>query len=310
MSGPVTRLDRVVIERGASVMALAMLTRHQEQELAVRERGRLISMLIGADAAVDEHEAAALAADLGFDRRHVLRLPLVALRGPGGIATQSEVAANSWGGVWREVAGELATRRVPAVVGLLPRTPGLGVIVAIASPAGRAHTAEQVSQAIREAAARKLSHVPLTIAVGDVARSWAAAGAGLREALGAGQAALHAPSRPWHDATVPDLGRLLFTLRDHGALRTFVQRSLDGIIDHDRGHHSQFLATIEAYCEHAGRMAETARALHLQRQSLYKRLARIEALLDGELADAETRLGLHLALVARRYMGDDPAGPH
>ena len=91
-------------------------------------------------------------------------------------------------------------------------------------------------------------------------------------------------------------------------LRTFVQRSLDAILDHDRDHRSQFLATIEAYCEHGGRMAETARSLHLQRQSLYKRLARIEEFLDGELADPDTRLGLHLALLARRYMRDDADG--
>jgi len=147
-------------------------------------------------------------------------------------------------------------------------------------------------------------NVSLTIAVGAVARSWAAVGDALRDALGAAEAALHGPPRAWHDATVPDLRRLLWELRDHPALRTFVQRSLDVIVDHDRGHRSQFLPTIEAYCVHGGRMAETARSLHLQRQSLYKRLARIEELLDEELTDPDTRLGLHLALLARRHMHD------
>ena len=66
--------------------------------------------------------------------------------------------------------------------------------------------------------------------------------------------------------------------------------------------------TIEAYCEHGGRVAEAARALHLGRQSLYKRLARIEEIIGADLADPDTRLGLHLALLARRYLGDDANG--
>jgi purine catabolism regulator len=87
-----------------------------------------------------------------------------------------------------------------------------------------------------------------------------------------------------------------------------VQQSLEAIIHHDRDHRSQLLVTIEAYCVHGGRVAETARSLHLQRQSLYKRLVRIEELLGADLADPDTRLGLHLALLARRYLGDAANG--
>ena len=52
---------------------------------------------------------------------------------------------------------------------------------------------------------------------------------------------------------------------------------------------------------HAGRKAETARELHLNRQTLYNRLARISELLGTDLDDPQTVLALSLALRARRH---------
>ena len=62
------------------------------------------------------------------------------------------------------------------------------------------------------------------------------------------------------------------------------------------------LPTLETYLAHAGRKAETARELHLNRQTLYNRLARIGELLGTDLDDPQTVLALSLALRARRYV--------
>ena len=210
--------------------------------------------------------------------------------------------------MWRELVSELAARHIPAVTGLLPGGQGLGLVVGLRSAEARSETADRVSQVVREAAQRKLGQVPLTVCVGPVARSWAALGGALQDALEVSHATSHGSPRAWHDATAPDINRLFWALRDQPALRTFVQQSLHAVIEHDRDHRSQFLVTIEAYCEHGGRVAEAARALHLGRQSLYKRLARIEEIIGADLADPDTRLGLHLALLARRYLGDDANG--
>ena len=56
------------------------------------------------------------------------------------------------------------------------------------------------------------------------------------------------------------------------------------------------LETLEAYLAAGGRKAEAARALHLERQSLYLRLHRIEELLGVSLDDEDVVLGLHLAV--------------
>lgn len=308
MRGPLQSLDRVVIERGADVIALVLLRRHQEQEIAVRERGHFIARLMDPESVLEERDAAGLAADLGFDRQHVLRLPLVVVRTGGGTAGPNDPGSAPWGAVWRELVSELAARHIPAVSGLLPGGQGLGLVVGLRSAEARPETADRVSQVIREAAQRRLGEVPLTVCVGPVARSWAALGGALNDALEVSHATAHGPPRAWHDATAPDINRLFWALRDQPALRTFVQQSLHAVIEHDRDHRSQFLVTIEAYCEHGGRVAEAARALHLGRQSLYKRLARIEELIGGDLSDPDTRLGLHLALMARRYLGDDANG--
>ena len=60
------------------------------------------------------------------------------------------------------------------------------------------------------------------------------------------------------------------------------RRRLGPLIDHDAKRKSKLLPTLETYLAHGGRKAETARAMHLERQSLYHRLGRIEALLGEE----------------------------
>lgn len=56
--------------------------------------------------------------------------------------------------------------------------------------------------------------------------------------------------------------------------------------------------TLDALSSCGWRKTEAARALFIERQSLYARLARIEACLGVSLADAGAMLGIHLALRA------------
>ncbi len=88
--------------------------------------------------------------------------------------------------------------------------------------------------------------------------------------------------------------------RGHGArgLRGPRDRPLQ---EHDRTSRPPLLPTLETYLAHAGRKAETARELHLNRQTLYNRLARVSELLGTDLDDPQTVLALSLALRARRH---------
>jgi PucR family transcriptional regulator, purine catabolism regulatory protein len=299
LSSPLRRHDRVVLERGASVVALAMLERNGEQGLAARQRGEFIARLMGA--AVDEPEAAAMAADLGFDRRALLRLPVIAVRAYRW-SLEPEMADDApWASVWRELTRELTSMRTSAIAGLVPEG-GLAVVVAMRSPGDRQEVAERLSRTIRRAADKRLGAADLVVCVGAVSRSWTQLGNELRDALELSHAVGHTPSRDWFDSTAPSFEGLLWALRNDDALRTFIERRLAPIVAHDREHRTNFVATVDAYCARGGRIAETARDLHLQRQSLYKRIQRIQELLGGELSDPDTRLGLHFAIRARRYL--------
>ncbi|SCE23712.1 helix-turn-helix domain-containing protein, partial [Streptomyces sp. OspMP-M43] len=98
-----------------------------------------------------------------------------------------------------------------------------------------------------------------------------------------------------------DIDLLLWRLRDHPDLAAFVDRAIGPLREHDRTSRPPLLPTLQAYLAHAGRKAETARELHLNRQTLYNRLARIGELLGTDLDDPQTVLALSLALRARRH---------
>jgi purine catabolism regulator len=308
LGSPLRPSDRVVLERGASVVALAMLGRDGEQGLAARQRGDFISRLMDAAAPTGEREAAAMASDFGFDRRALLSLPIVAVRAHGRSLRADGSNETLWPTVWREVTRELSGMRIPAVTGVLPGEDGLGVVVALKAVSARSPVASRVSHTVRKAVARAVEDAQLIVCVGPVSRSWGEVGAAMRDALEMSHAVGHRPPREWLDSTTPDLDWLLWSLRSEKTLRVFVQRRLDPIVRHDLEHRTQLLHTLEAYCVHAGRVADTARELHLQRQSLYKRLGRIEELIEADLGDADTRLGLHFALRARRYLDTIESG--
>ncbi|MYV69062.1 PucR family transcriptional regulator, partial [Streptomyces sp. SID2131] len=143
---------------------------------------------------------------------------------------------------------------------------------------------------------------PPVIVVG-VAGGWAAASAGLRHAAETATAAQGLSDLPWYDARRLDIDLLLWRLHFHGdtVLAAFVDRAIGPLQEHDRTSRPPLLPTLETYLAHAGRKAETARELHLNRQTLYNRLARVSELLGTDLDDPQTVLALSLALRARRH---------
>ena len=67
---------------------------------------------------------------------------------------------------------------------------------------------------------------------------------------------------------------------------------------HRRGH--QLLEALEGLLDAGGDVAAAAKALHLHRASLYRRLERVEELTGLDLAKGDDRLYAHLALRLQR----------
>jgi purine catabolism regulator len=98
-----------------------------------------------------------------------------------------------------------------------------------------------------------------------------------------------------------DLGayRLLYHLRDQPELRTFCDETIGALTRYDDEHEGHLLETLTTYLELQGNLSQTARALHLHRNGVIYRLARIEKIAECDLNVPAQRLALQLALLAR-----------
>lgn len=93
--------------------------------------------------------------------------------------------------------------------------------------------------------------------------------------------------------------RLLFPLFGEQALLDFYQETLGPLLDAENRGNQALLETLEGFFLCNGNLSETARTMHLHRNSLLYRLGRIEELLGRSLEDAELRLSLQIALKIR-----------
>ncbi|QXE37568.1 PucR family transcriptional regulator [Streptomyces sp. GMY02] len=296
VSAPPLPVHRMAAERAAGMLAVVLMQARQEEELAARGRGDFLTDL--AEGRIRAEDAPAQARVLGFGPGEGPLLPVVMKLGP------EPLPPDYWAPLARAVLEELASVGVPVLLGVRPVEGRVPLLVGLNSEAVRTAVADRVATALRSGVERagieRAGARPPVVVVG-AAGGWAAASAGLRHAAETATAARGLPERPWYDARRLDIDLLLWRLREHPDLAAFVHRAIGPLRDHDRVSRPVLLPTLEAYLAHAGRKAETARELHLNRQTLYNRLSRIADLLGMDLDDPETVLTLSLALRARRH---------
>ncbi|MER7950084.1 PucR family transcriptional regulator [Streptomyces sp. NPDC096079] len=296
VSGPLSPVHRMAAERAAGLLAVVLMQARQEEELAARGRGDFLTDL--AEGRISAEDAPAQARVLGFKPGDGPLLPVV-------MRLASELSpSGNWALLARAVLEELSSVGVPALLGVRPVEGRVPLLLGLRSESERTAVADRVAAALRAGVERagleRAGAHPPVVVVG-VAGGWAAASAGLRHAAETATAAQGLSDLPWYDARRLDIDLLLWRLRDHPDLAAFVDRAIGPLRDHDRVSRPPLLPTLETYLAHAGRKAETARELHLNRQTLYNRLARISELLGTDLDDPQTVLALSLALRARRH---------
>ncbi|MFI0966955.1 PucR family transcriptional regulator [Streptomyces sp. NPDC021080] len=297
VGAPVAPVHRIAAERAAGILAVVLMQARQEEELAARGRGDFLTDL--AEGRIEAEDAPAQARVLGFKPGASPLLPVV-MRLADGLAP-----GGGWAVLARAVAEELASVGVPVLLGVRPVEGRVPLLLGLRSESERAAVADRVAAALRagveRAGMQRPGAQPPVVVVG-VAGGWAAASAGLRHAAETATAAQGLSDRPWYDARRLDIDLLLWRLREHPDLAAFVERAIGPLCDHDVRSKPPLLPTLQTYLAHAGRKAETARELHLNRQTLYNRLARIGELLGMDLDDPQTVLALSLALRARRHV--------
>ncbi|WP_326730860.1 PucR family transcriptional regulator [Streptomyces phaeochromogenes] len=296
-NSPLAPVHRIAAERAAGILAVVLMQARQEEELAARGRGDFLTDL--AEGRIAAEDAPAQARVLGFKPGPGPLLPVV-MRLADGLPP-----GGGWAVLARAVAEELASVGVPVLLGVRPVEGRVPLLLGLRAESERVTVADRVAAALRagveRAGMQRPGAQPPVVVVG-VAGGWTAASVSLRHAAETATAAQGLSDRPWYDARRLDIDLLLWRLRDHRDLAAFVERAIGPLRDHDNRSKPPLLPTLETYLAHAGRKAETARELHLNRQTLYNRLARIGELLGTDLDDPQTVLALSLALRARRLV--------
>ncbi|WP_018680491.1 PucR family transcriptional regulator [Actinokineospora enzanensis] len=280
-----------VLERAADTLAITRMLQRENRDITLDAHGGLLRDLL-AGQVTDEQAVNARLRALGLRAGRAYAVLVLAVPGdPSADVDQSAVdaAASTARGQGRAaLTGVIAPGRVavvfacpadtdePAAVRSFrsamsgqPRLPA-GMVVAAASPTTRL---TGLSAALEEA-----SHVADAVSA-DPGR------VGEREVY-----------------RTRDLGArgLLWSLRADPRLQQFTELQLQPLLSHRAHRHEEqdLLDLLRSYLDANGNIAVLARTLHLSRPAVYARLKRLTDVLGRDLADAETRLSLHLAVLA------------
>ncbi|NMR31511.1 PucR family transcriptional regulator [Crystallibacter degradans] len=104
------------------------------------------------------------------------------------------------------------------------------------------------------------------------------------------------------DADAFVIERLASQASGDEAIHHVVDELLGGLIAHDDARRSRLLETLDEWLASGCNTAETARVMHLERQSLYNRLEKIFELIGGDPRGTDRLAGLHLAARLGRYL--------
>jgi sugar diacid utilization regulator len=104
--------------------------------------------------------------------------------------------------------------------------------------------------------------------------------------------------------TVADLElvSLLFSHTGQEDVRAFVDRTLGPLIEYDRDHGTDLVATAEAYLGKLGNLARTAAICHVHVNTVYYRLDRIKKILGADWNTPRRLPDLQVAFLARRLL--------
>ena len=302
--GPPQPRHTVLIERAATTLALARLLEHQRESLE-RQAHRTVLAGILAHAYADPEDAAVRTRALGVPVAGRRLLGVVIRAGDGSadgaqglLAHRRALAvADAAAAVCREI-------RVPALVGSLDDV-RVGALLALQQPGDPEPVLARLAERLRG----RLGGAPV-VASGSVTDSFREVRRSFMEAIQVADAAAANPDgRLFYRLPDLRLRGLLHLLRDDPRVQTFAERELGPLLTYDDAHRTKLTETLAAYLEAGGNKAEAAARAGLARPTLYQRLGQIESVLGANLGSAQSRLSLHVALLALDSIERAPGYP-
>jgi PucR family transcriptional regulator, purine catabolism regulatory protein len=293
--------DEALIERAATTLALGRLLDHQRESVERQAHRTVLSAFLG-DAYNDPAEAEARARALGVPIAGRLLVTLVVrvARSPAAAGrSQRATTAAALAGPARaaSIADALAEAcrqlRVPALVGSLDDD-RVAALLAMPPQSDPDAVLLRLAEELRPRLAREdaIGAGSPVYSVGAVQRSLLEADHVAQAAAGAGG------GQPYYRLPDLRLRGLLHLLRDDPRLQAFAERELSQLLMHDDATGSQLVPVLTAYLDAGGNKAAAAKRAHVARPTMYERLRQIEDVLGVDLESAESRLSLHVALLA------------
>jgi purine catabolism regulator len=311
VDSPLSDADREAVTAVGQLLAVELMRGREPATFAQQRRSEFLAELLGGD--FDTAEAAVRASELGFQQPVSGLLPVVvvprAAPAGDGLPPAATMREPPWDLIWRDVRDGLAGGSTQVLIGHHRYGERVLLVLGLHAPEERPQVAERLAQLIARGVRTRAGELePPVVCVGPCTHSWDALRTALQTTIDAATPTAHSLSRAWHDVTVAHIDRLIWSLRDRRELVQFAHTRLAPLLERDRQRKSKMLPTLEALCRHAGRKADAARELHIERQSLYTRLERIEELVGADLSDPDTLAGMQLALRILHVL-EDPERP-
>lgn len=286
---------RIILERAAVGLVLNRLVERDRDTLELQAHRSLVRDLVSGTVSPAALQARAEA--LGFETEHrVLVAGYVKVSGssPDHAGVVQEKALRDLSRLVSRSSGEAG---VHTLVGPLP-TAMVGMLASFGSGEdanrGIANLADRINQVV---AAH--GHPPVMIAFGSKATSLRETRWSFQEAEQVVAAVPQLSPKSHYQIADVRLQGLLYLLRGDQRLQTFCERELSPLVRFDARHGTKLLLTLRAFVTSGGNKASAAATLNLSRPTFYGRLAHIERILQVDLSSTESRLSLHVALLAR-----------
>lgn len=289
--------DQIAVEQAALAVALTLNKQAVSGALPSREPDSFILQLLSEE--ITEVAAALQATNQGFDARYFVPIALASASGtaPG----ETSTVQDQWEQTVRRVRSDFHRRNSSLLLATARDGLAYGVI-GVGHPDERLPAVDSFVS-VAGKTAEPTPGLRVKVITGQEVRTWRTLGRGLRDISAVVPFALKVLDDKIYDLAAPDVRRLLWSLRQNDTVQDFVAARLGPVLRHDAQKSSKLLPTLVAYCEYGGRKVEAARALHIERPSLYDRLSRLENLLGVSFRDPNDMLGIHVAVLA--YLGNE-----
>lgn len=114
------------------------------------------------------------------------------------------------------------------------------------------------------------------------------------------QQKIHKLAKPFYNHLT--IYRLIDQMSNEQELQELVMEYIGPIIEFDQKNKSELRKTLQVYLKNLGSKNDTAKELHIVRQTLYHRLQRIEELLGSDFLEPKKRLMLEFSLYAYDFL--------